>query len=227
MALKGEGFMAVWHDIKSEGEAEYELWHTREHMPERVSTPGFLVGRRYVDWSLSRHRWYTLYEGAKLDTFSSDPYRKKLNSPTPWTTRMQPNFLNFVRSACETIATNGVGIGGAIATVRIDFEGDGEAAFRGAAKRLADSLLQLDGVTGVHIGWANPGVTRVKTRETELRADAGEDVFDAVVHVEGIGRREVEAVMPEVTRQIAVAGRIQKQEAAVYDLAYLLTAEEL
>ena len=227
MALKGEGFMAVWHDIKSEGEAEYELWHTREHMPERVSTQGFLIGRRYVDWSLDKHRWYTLYEGAKLETFSSEPYRKKLNTPTPWTTRMQPNFLNFVRSACETIATNGLGIGGAIATVRVDLESGGEPEFRRVAKSLADSLLKLDGVTGVHIGWANPGVTRVKTRETELRADTGEDVFDAVVHVEGIGRREVEAVMPEVKRQIGALSQEKQQQAAVYDLAYLLTAEEL
>ncbi|MEJ8857968.1 hypothetical protein WKW79_25590 [Variovorax robiniae] len=227
MALKGKGFMAVWHDIKTEGEAEYSLWHTREHMPERVSTPGFLRGRRFVDWSLDKHRWYTLYEGAETETFSSDVYRAKLNSPTPWTTRMQPNFLNFVRSACETIATNGVGTGGAMATVRVHYKDGGADAFRAAAKALADNLLQLDGVTGVHIGWANPTVTRVKTKETELRADTGEDIFDAVVHVEGVGRPEVTAVMKEVERQIAATGVVRLQEAAVYDLAYLLESEEL
>lgn len=226
MSLKGKAFMAVWHDIRAEGEAEYCLWHTREHMPERVSTPGFLRGRRYVDWSLGKHRWYTLYEGDDLGTFSSAPYRAKLNSPTPWTTRMQPNFLNFVRSACETVVSNGAGVGGALATVRVFFNEGGEAAFRDAARGLADGLLTLDGVTGVHIGTANPEHTRVRTRETELRADTGEDVFDAVVHVEGIGRREVEAAMPEVERRMAATGAVQSQEAAVYDLAYLLDETE-
>ena len=49
MALKGRAFMAVWHDIASTREAEYNTWHTRQHMPERLGVPGFLVGRRYVD----------------------------------------------------------------------------------------------------------------------------------------------------------------------------------
>ena len=227
MALAGKGFMAVWHDIKTEAETEYGLWHTREHMPERVSTPGFLRGRRFVDWSLTTHRWYTLYEGAEVETFSSEVYRAKLNSPTPWTTRMQPNFLNFVRSACETLATNGIGLGGAMATVRIFYKEGGEQTFRAAAAPLAESLLQLDGVTGVHIGWANPSVTRVKTRETELRADTGEEIFDSVVHVEGIGRPEVTAVMAEVKKQIDATRAVRLQEAAVYDLAYSLDEEEL
>ena len=33
--------------------------------------------------------------------------------------------------------------------------------------------------------------------------------------------------MPEVKRQIAAAPQVKQQQAAVYDLAYLLTAEEL
>jgi hypothetical protein len=40
MALRGRAFMAVWHDIASTGEAEYNTWHTRQHMPERLGVPG-------------------------------------------------------------------------------------------------------------------------------------------------------------------------------------------
>ena len=61
MPLRGSGFMAVWHDIKADGEREYNAWHTREHMPERLGVPGFRLGRRWLDRNLDRHRYFTLY----------------------------------------------------------------------------------------------------------------------------------------------------------------------
>ena len=48
MALLGEGVAAIWHDIAPEGEDDYHHWHCHEHVPERVSIPGFLRGRRYA-----------------------------------------------------------------------------------------------------------------------------------------------------------------------------------
>jgi hypothetical protein len=227
MALKGEGFMAVWHDIKSEGEEEYSLWHTYQHMPERVSTPGFEKGRRYVDWSLDKYRWFTLYEGQKLDTFNSEEYRRRLNNPTEWTTKMQPNFMNFARSACETIATNGIGIGGALATIRLNLKDGGEEMLRDKASKLVEDIAKLSGVTGAHIGWANPTVTRLKTRETELRKLTGEDVFDAVVMVDCIGRKELEPLTGKIESLLDAELPAASKETATYDLAYLLTSEEL
>ena len=47
MALAGRAFLAMWHDIAEAGDAEYNAWHTRQHMPERLGVPGFRVGRRY------------------------------------------------------------------------------------------------------------------------------------------------------------------------------------
>ena len=52
MPLRGSAFLAIWHDIEAHGEVEYDDWHTREHMPERVEIPGFEAGRRWVDRSL-------------------------------------------------------------------------------------------------------------------------------------------------------------------------------
>jgi hypothetical protein len=46
MALMGHGAVAIWNDVAPEGLAEFYEWHHREHMPERVSIPGFLRGRR-------------------------------------------------------------------------------------------------------------------------------------------------------------------------------------
>jgi hypothetical protein len=229
MPLKGSGFLAIWHDIKAVGEPEYNLWHTREHMPERLGVPGFERGRRWVDWSLRKHRYFTLYEAQTIDVFGSEPYRARLNAPSAWSNRVQPHFTNFVRSACRTVVSVGKGIGGAIATLRVTFTpGTGKTAFSAKSHALAYEVLPLDGVTSVHVGLAEPTVTRVQTRESELRKLTGEDVFDAVVMVDGIGRRELERAMPRIDALLsAEAAGVASKESAVYDLAYLLTSEEV
>jgi len=228
MPLKGSGFLAIWHDIKAEGEPEYNVWHTREHMPERLGVPGFELGRRWVDRNLAKHRYFTLYEARTIDVFGSEPYRARLNAPSAWTHRVQPYFRNFVRSACRTIVSVGRGIGGALATIRVDLAPDaGKAVFGARSDALAYEIIPLDGVTSVHIGYAHPMVTRVLTKESELRKATGEDVFDAVVMIDGIGRRELERVLPRIEALLTPAAGVTAKASAVYDLAYLLTAQEL
>ena len=229
MPLKGSGFLAIWHDIRAEGEPEYNLWHTREHMPERLGVPGFQAGRRWVDWNLRKHRYFTLYEALTIDVFGSAPYRARLNAPSAWSNRVQPHFANFVRSACRTLVSVGKGIGGAIATIRVNFAaGAGAAVFSAKSHALAHEIMPLDGVTSVHIGLAVPEITRVQTTESELRKLTGEDVFDAVVMVDGIGRRELERAMPRIEALLAAQNTgVGSKESAVYDLAYLLTSEEV
>jgi hypothetical protein len=225
MTLQGSAFLAMWHDIRAEGEPEYNMWHTREHMPERVGIPGFEVGRRYVDWNLDLYRYFTLYEGRTLDVFRSDAYLTRLNAPTDWSNRIQPYFLNFIRCACQTSDTRGRGIGGALLTSRVYFTPGGASAFAACSSDLADQIDPLDGVTGVHIGVADPSVTSVKTAETELKKEAGESVFDGVVMVEGIGRRELEAIVPRVQALLTEDRGVAQAQTAVYDLAYLLTPQ--
>ena len=229
MPLKGSGFMAIWHDIKAEGEPEYNIWHTREHMPERLGVPGFEMGRRWVNWNRRKHRYFTLYEARTIDIFGSEPYRARLNAPSAWSNRVQPYFTNFVRSACRTIVSVGKGVGGAIATIRVNFLPDsGNGMFSAKSHALAYEIMPLEGVSSFHIGYADPAVTRVQTRESELRKLTGEDVFDAVVMIDGVGRRELERVMPEIEALFSPeAAGVASKESAVYDLAYLLTSEEV
>src|ERR1700738_1478143 len=119
MTWHGSTFLAMWNDIVPAGEAEFNLWHTREHMPERVGIPGFLVGRRYVDWSLGKYRYFTASEGHALGVFNSPAYRARLNAPTEWSRRIQPYFRNFLRAACQIVASTGSGVGGALLAARV------------------------------------------------------------------------------------------------------------
>lgn len=227
MPLKGTGFLAIWHDIQPEGEDDYNRWHTQEHMPERLGVPGFERGRRGVDWNRDRHRYLTLYEGQSVDVFGSEAYRARLNAPSAWSQRTMPYFTNFVRCACRTAVTLGKGVGGAMATVRLGLATEAaKAELSAASHALAAAMLVLDGVTSVHIGLALPAVSNVKTSESELRKRTGEELFDAVVLVDGIGRRELEHAMPSVDKVLAAQGGISASVAAVYDLAYLLTSDQ-
>ena len=41
MTLLGQAVLAFWHDVAPGGEAEFDQWHLREHIPERLAVPGF------------------------------------------------------------------------------------------------------------------------------------------------------------------------------------------
>lgn len=223
MPLQGAAFLAIWHDIRADAEPEYNLWHTREHMPERLGIPGFLVGRRYVNWDLNLHRYFTLYEGEHPETFRSPAYIERLNNPTPWSNRMQPAFLNFVRGACRTKASVGMGIGGALLTARLHMERDATAE-PGKLRNCLDAILDLPGAVGAHYGAAALDITSVKTRETELRKQSDSASFDGVLMVEAIGRREIDALADRIASVAGTLPGLNRIDAEVYELAFALAS---
>ena len=73
---------AAWLDITPEVEAEFADWYFREHIPERVTLPGFLSGRRYTAPGGGPNKYLALYEATSKDVFGSEAYRERLNQPT-------------------------------------------------------------------------------------------------------------------------------------------------
>ena len=105
MGLKGSAFLAIWHDIAEGAHGEYIEWHTREHMPERVSIPGFNTGKRLHAPEAGRYVFGTIYAADNVEVFRSPAYLERLNNPTPWTSAVAPSFRNFLRVACDRVAT--------------------------------------------------------------------------------------------------------------------------
>lgn len=223
--LRGGGFMIMWHDIAPEGEQEYHHWHSKQHMPERLGHPGFLRSRRGVNWALDWQRYFTLYEGEMLETFVSEDYRRSLDGPTEWTTRMAPHFRNFLRCACAVAYTSGRGVGGALVTLRGRRpEGMSEADFHDAAIPVLEGLGQQPLVSGVHLGLARPEFSNMPTKETELRPAMNEAPFDYVVILESFGIRELESLHVSLTEALAAmgCGDVVTQN---YDMAYTIEKE--
>jgi hypothetical protein len=229
LALTGDALLALWHDIEPDAQEEYMEWHTREHMPERLSIPGFTVGKQLINHEFSRYRYGTIYGGTSLEVFHSPAYLERLNNPSAWSLRVQPTFRNFLRVACLRLASRGVGEGGAVATVRLDFvAGAGEAELRAGADALAAALLAIKGVCCAHVALARAEVSGIRTRETELRPEMSENGFDALVLAEGSGRVELAAVVGDIERAIVLSGcGLGNPATLVYNLAYQLGASDL
>jgi hypothetical protein len=71
------GILAVWNDCARGREASYEEWYQQQHLIERVSVSGFLVGRRYEAVAAKR-QFLTTYEVERLEVLSSPQYLERL-----------------------------------------------------------------------------------------------------------------------------------------------------
>ncbi len=228
MGLKGSAFLAIWHDIAEGGHEAYIEWHTREHMPERLSIPGFRTGKRLHAPQAARHVFGTIYAADDVEVFRSPAYLERLNHPTRWTAEIAPSFQNFLRVACDRVASAGTGDGGSMATLRFDFaEAGSGAVLRQAAQDLVEALLALPGVACVHLGIARSEVSGVRTRETELRSAMAERGFDVVLLLEGASQAGIEAALPEAQRLAIATGALAAPRADVYETAFSLTSEDM
>lgn len=219
MTLRGSGMVIMWHDITAEGDGAYHLWHTHEHMPERIALPGFLRARRGVNRGLARQHYFTLYECEDLGGTVSPAYLQSLNFPSAWTQKVAPEFRNFKRMSCRTTATRGQGLGGSISTFRAVLPG-GEGDLDRLDPAL-DLIMAIPSVTGVHIAVPEPAFTNGDTTEVKIRPAMTEPDFGVVVIVEGIGLAEIAADEARIADLLAQHG-LGDIIAQSYDMAYML-----
>ena len=225
MALRGTAILGLWHDIAPEMRDEYAEWHTREHLPERLALPGFLVGRRLVDREAKVWRYGTIYEGETLDAFRSPEYLARLNAPTAWSSALWPAFRDFVRVSCEIVARSGDCEGGAMMTVRLAFTEGGEPAFLEKAPALVEALFALPGVVAVGAAAARPEASSIRTKETEERGPMQVPGFDAALIVEGVGVPELKAISGRALDAILAPGNgVRDPETGVFEVSCTLAA---
>jgi hypothetical protein len=112
--------VVIWNDIKEEMRDEFVQWHSIEHLPERVSIPGFISGQRWYGEDASP-QYLTTYVTQNTEVLTSDAYIQRLNNPTPWTLKTVAAFCNTCRAAGEVIWEYGSkkGYGSHILAIRI------------------------------------------------------------------------------------------------------------
>ena len=174
MPLLGKAAMLLSFDIVQDAIPEHDDWHTHEHLPERLSIPGFLRGTRWVALQ-GEPRYFVIYEVEQLATLTSAAYLERLNNPSPWTSKMMPQYRGMTRGFCSVAGSFGLGMGHAGRVIRFKPATETESALR--HRLLQDILPPLPsrpGIGSVHLfeGAVTPGMTN----EQRLRgADAGVD----------------------------------------------------
>jgi len=150
------GAVAIWHDIAPEGMDEFYAWHGQEHMPERVSIPGFNCGRRFLARQADL-QFFNLYETQSPEVVRGPEYKARLDSPTPRTLSAVKHFRNVARSLCRVlvkheVGESGLGQGGLMATLRYDIGEADEASHLDIFKQTIIPRLALSaGISSVSL----------------------------------------------------------------------------
>jgi hypothetical protein len=174
MPLLGNAAMLLSFDVVDEAVPEHDDWHTHEHLPERLSIPGFVRGSRWVS-SRGGPRYFVLYEVEQLATLQSDAYLERLNNPSPWTSRMMPSYRGMTRGFCSLSGSFGVGLGQAGLLIRLKPATGMESSLR--SWLLNEALPGLPARRGLGSAHLFEGaLTPRMTTEQRIRgADAGVD----------------------------------------------------
>jgi hypothetical protein len=148
----GSGMLALWNGVDPARRAEYDLWHTREHVPERLAVPGMLGARRYVRLAGAQDgplpQFLTLYAMRDTGVLTSRPYLDLLANPTPWSRSMRPSFRGFMRLCCHRQWSGGGGAGGALAAVLIE---DGAADDAAPLRQSLAAILPEPAIVAAHL----------------------------------------------------------------------------
>jgi hypothetical protein len=167
--MLGRAAMLLFFDIAPEAIAEHDDWHTHEHLPERLSIPGFLRGTRWVGLRGGQPRYFVIYEVADVGVLTSQAYLDRLNNPTPWTQKVMPSYRGMTRGFCAVADRAGLGLGNTALVAR--FKPAGELAW--VRERMA-GLSSRRGLGGCYL--FQSAAAAPMTREQSIRGkDAGVD----------------------------------------------------
>jgi hypothetical protein len=83
---------------------EFNAWYDHEHIPERLSIPGFRSARRWVAQGRpGEGKYLATYELDSPAVLTSPAYLSFFEKPSPWTQRCLSKAVVFKRWACEQI----------------------------------------------------------------------------------------------------------------------------
>lgn len=168
-ALMGRAAVLIWNDVAPEGRAHFYAWHDREHVPERLSLPGFLRGRRYARAGHSPE-WLTIYEAVDVSALVSPAYLARLNAPTAATTRTLAYFRNTSRAVCRRVYSMGCSSGGHVLAMRISVDpARADAMCRYLRDDAFPRALAATGVVACHLFAADAKASYVDTAESSTR----------------------------------------------------------
>lgn len=216
--------MLLSFDVQPDAIEEHDRWHTHEHLPERLSIPGFRRGTRWLATD-GGPRYMVLYEVDSLATLASEAYLARLNNPTPWTTKMMPHYRGMNRGLCAVVGSFGFGQGGTAALIRFTPEPSQSASLD--RWLLEESLLRIPELTGLGSAHLLRGAQpAAMTNEQRIRgADRG---VDSALIITGYDTNAVSTCASELCAAGGLPARgAGELSCAMYRWSYCLASTEI
>jgi hypothetical protein len=228
LTLAGKGVLAIWNGIDAEAEAEFIAWHIQEHIPERVSVPGFLRGRRYVA-ERGSPKYFNFYETEATDTLVSPAYVERLNAPSDWTKAVVKHFTDTSRTICTVAGSRGLGDGGFVATLRLR-AGLDRGRFLEGLNGLVDQIVPLPAIVAIHVLEGQGGGSNGQTAEKALRSRP-DDTVDWILLVEAAESVSLESALDRLATALSMGGLAvgfePQRDCGIYRLQFGLARSQL
>ena len=219
MALLGNAAMVLWFDIEPDAITEHDDWHSHEHLPERLSIPGFVRGSRWISVQ-EIPRYLVMYEVSDIGVLTSPRYLERLNHPTPWTAKMMPSYRGMTRGLCSVAASFGLGIGSVALSIRLSPAPGKRAELREwLTTQVLPGLPSRPGLASAHL--FESAAAPEMTNEQKIRGkDAG---VDWALLVTGYDQDTVTSLYDSELREKIPA----QHGAGIYRLGISLTDREI
>ena len=225
--MLGNAAVAIWCDVAFEIKDEYDDWHAHEHMPERLSIPGFLRGTRWVSTD-GRNAYCMLYEAQEEATVTGGKYLERLNDPTPWSRKMMAHHRNMVRSLCRVRARFGAGLGQFLLSLRCSPEPQEGAQMEAwLCTELLPGIPTRKGCVAAHFLQNIPGQGGGPTAEQKLRG--GDAAADWILLISGYSMDALEAIAAAELNEenLTAHGALPGSNVRIYGLAWMMTPGDL
>ena len=193
MALLGKGALLNWGGVLPKHDFDYNLWHSLEHMPERMSVKGFLRAFRCIgiDGTNVNDKYFMMYDVKNKDILSSQQYLNRLNNPTEWTSKILCKYIYPSRAICEVIKTKSLssGLSGFFITVRYLSQNNDIEKFY----NISDEIMSKNGIISIHCFQSDKEISLLKTKEKIIRSFQGNDdeIIDYAVIIECLNLKKV------------------------------------
>jgi hypothetical protein len=198
MAEALPGILAIFNNVAPGREAEFEEWFQHEHLAERISVPGFLLGRRYEAVS-GRPRYFNFYLTQSASVLKSAAYLERLDHPTPMTrTVMSEIFKDMNRTVCHRTLRLGAMRGAA--AIALQFMGLPDQTALTAA---LDELMKDRAVACGEL-WSAAGASEFPVSEEE-RLRGGDKKIEACLYMEVLRIEDAERIGATLARQFPSA----------------------
>ena len=193
MALLGKGALLNWGGVLPKHDLDYNLWHSLEHMPERMSVSGFLRAFRCVGLkdTNDNDKYFMMYDVKNKDILSSKQYLNRLNNPTDWTSKILSKYVYPSRAICEVIKTKSLttGLSGFFVTIRYLAKSNEIKKFY----NISHEIMRQNGIFSIHCFQSDKEISLLKTKEKVIRRYQGneDEIVDYAVVIECLNINKV------------------------------------